>query len=101
MSQQSRPRPMRMTICDLCDHEIASDGSDHDNRASLQHGFRRQTAETRALWLRWPRGSWLRTASWEARSAPENQEREWDFHVDCIARLVSDNVGIYADQKGA
>ena len=93
MSHQLRPVETRLLICDLCNEPIP----DHEpgERGSLTHGYIAHKAEaSRMTWiyLLWPPAGRDRTKSYEWRQQPENRKREYDFHADCILRLVEANL---------
>lgn len=91
MSSATRPKATRMTVCDLCDEEIL-DGQP-DETGSLTNGYIAHPVnmpKTRHVWLMWPPGGRKRKASYEdKRRDPEQfRERRYDFHAECILRLV-------------
>lgn len=99
MSQTYRPKPVYMTICDLCRGEVVAT-SNPDIAGSLGHGYGVYvTSSTKRAFLHWPVGSWLRRASWEEKRKPENLERRYDFHVACIVKLVEANLGSMAERR--
>jgi hypothetical protein len=104
MSRQSRPVPTSLLICDLCNEEI--DTEHPGERGSLTHGFiahKVVVPATKWAWLHWPPAGRERGKPWEWKRQPENRERAYDFHADCILRLVEANLfyPIKTDQKEA
>lgn len=84
-----------MTVCDLCNEEIP-DGTP-DEAGSLTHGYiahRVESPKTKHAWLRWPPSSRERKTDLRRRMADPEQflERAYDFHAECILRLVEDAV---------
>lgn len=101
MTQTTRPKPTYMTVCDLCDEEIPK--GQPGEGGSLTHGFiahKVQMPRTKWVWLLWPPANRERRMSWEAKQKPENQERRFDFHADCILRLVEDAVQARTEGAG-
>lgn len=102
MSAQTRPKPTRMTVCDLCDGEIP-DGEPGE-RGSLTAGWiahpvivgDRPTGWRRTMhaWLQWPPAGRERRVPLKDRLAdPETyRQRTYDFHADCILRVVEDAI---------
>lgn len=93
MTITRRPKPTLMTVCDLCDKEIAEGRP--DEAGSLTRGWIAHKVEmprTKRAWLLWPPDSRKRRQSWEQRQRPENRERRYDFHADCILHLVEDAI---------
>jgi hypothetical protein len=89
MTQTHRPKPTFMTVCDLCDEEIP-EGQPGEG-GSLTHGWiahRVEMPRTKRVWLLWPPGERKRRQTWQEQQKPENRERRYDFHADCILRLV-------------
>ncbi|HLV43713.1 MAG TPA: hypothetical protein VKY39_02055 [Aggregatilineales bacterium] len=85
MSQQTRQKLTRMTVCDLCDEEIP-EGTHPMDTASLSHGYiaNRVTERTKRVWFRWPdlnRSGMSRTREDEKRA--REMRVEWDFHAQC------------------
>ena len=106
MSSQMRPRETLMTVCDLCDEPITTDN--HARKASLVHGYGGvATPEERArvgwwylLWhpRDWPGG---RAPRWEEGRWPENTYRHYDFHTECILKLVETAIAHRENQARA
>lgn len=93
MTRTERPRPTAMTVCDLCDEEIP-DGQPGEG-GSLTHGWiarRVEIPRTKRAWLLWPPANRKRRMPWEEKRKPENRERRYDFHADCILHLVEDAI---------
>lgn len=93
MSRQKRPVPTILLICDLCNEEI--DDEHPGERGSLTHGFIAHKVETPIIkyaYLIWPPAGRDRLKDHKWRSAPENKQRQYDFHADCILRLVEANL---------
>jgi len=88
MSEQIRPVQTRVEVCDLCG-EILPKGEPGE-RGSLTAGFiaHRVTPSTKRAWLHWPPAGRERRMSWEDKRKPENRTRTYDFHADCILKLV-------------
>lgn len=75
-----------MTVCDLCDKEIPE--GQPDEGGSLTEGYIAHSVKapkTRHAWLLWPPPS--RKRNRRADQEPE-QYRRYDFHAECILRLV-------------
>lgn len=81
MSRQARAVETTVTVCDLCDKPIPDD-LEAEERGSLTHGFLAYPVEVRTkhAYLIWPR---------RKRGGPHVIERHYDFHADCIGRLVA------------
>ncbi len=92
MSKGTVRRDVGATLCDLCGEEIPENAPGESG--SLTHGWLAHpiTPETKHAWLRWPSGERLRTLPWEKRRLPENLTRTYDFHAECILRLVESNL---------
>ncbi|MEV2277752.1 hypothetical protein AB0I72_19410 [Nocardiopsis sp. NPDC049922] len=93
MAKAVRPKPTHMTVCDICDEEIP-DGEPGEV-GSLTHGFIAHRVEMPSTtWARlfWPPAGRDRRIGWEQRQKPENRPRRYDFHADCILRLVEDAI---------
>lgn len=93
MSVTHRPKPTLMTICDLCNEEIP-DG-EPDETGSLTRGWIAHKVEiprTKKVWLLWPPDGRKRRQSWKEQQKPENSQRRYDFHADCILHLVEDAI---------
>ena len=98
MSTQTRAKPTRMTVCDLCDKEISD--TEPGEIGSLTHGWLahqvvvgdRPTGWQKTLhaWLQWPPAGRERRVSLERRLADPEQyrQRRYDFHAECILRVV-------------
>ena len=98
MSTDTRPKPTHMTVCDLCDREIP-DGHPGE-RGSLTYGWlahkvemgERPTGWRRTLhaWILWPPAERTRLNRYEKlRADPEQyRQRKYDFHAECILRVV-------------
>lgn len=101
MSRQSRPVPTQLLVCDLCNEEINE--SEPGERGSLTHGFiaHKVTSQTKWAWLYWPPAGRERGKPWEWKRQPENRERTYDFHADCILRLVEANLYDFNNPKEA
>jgi hypothetical protein len=88
VSTESRPVAQLVTVCDLCG-ETLPDDLDAMERGSLTHGFLSHSVHlgvsgrTKHAWLIWPR---------RKRLGPAVREVHYDFHADCIGRLVEDAV---------
>lgn len=84
-----------MTVCDLCDKEIP-DGQP-DEVGSVTHGYIAhpvKAPKTRHAWLLWPPPSRKRGSSPAQRLSDPDQfrERRYDFHAECILRLVENAI---------
>ena len=94
MSTAERPKATRMTICDLCDKEIP-DGTP-DETGSITAGYIEHpvTPKTKHVWLRWPPPSRSRRSTLRDRldRPREYHVRVYDFHAECILRLVEEAV---------
>ena len=93
MSYTTRPKPTHMTVCDLCDEEI-HEGQPGES-GSLTTGWIAHKVEmprTKRAWLLWPPDLRKRKWTWEQSQKPENRQRRYDFHADCILRLVEDAI---------
>lgn len=96
MSTDTRLRPTRMTVCDLCDEEIVNDGNTHGEAASLNvsgslgHGYgpEADVPKQRRVWLYWPPAGRDRLMDWKEKKAPRNAPRRYDFHAQCILDLI-------------
>ncbi|MFG3340553.1 hypothetical protein [Glycomyces sp. NPDC048151] len=101
MTQTHRPKPTFMTVCDLCDEEIPEGRPDEGG--SLTDGWIARKVEmprTKRVWLLWPPDLRKRRQSWEEQQKPENRQRRYDFHADCILHLVEDAVQQRLGTKG-
>lgn len=49
---------------------------------------RQATTETKVMRMRWPSSRWRQKASFEETRKPENRQREYDFHGECLLNLV-------------
>lgn len=94
MSTQSRPIPTRVDVCDLCDQVIPDDPP--DERGSLTWGYiaHRVTAKTKHAWLSWPPGG---RSTGRNVSRPREPYRHYDFHAECILRLVEEAIAARKD----
>lgn len=96
MSHATIPKPTQAIICDLCGEEIPEETyqGGHDHRGTVTRGWigHPVTSRTKHAWLMWPPGSWKRTKSWEEMQKPENSDRTYDFHGECIVALVEANL---------
>ena len=83
MSATTRPVAQQVTVCDLCDEIIPE--VEPAERGSLTWGYIAHpvTNQTKRVWLIWPR---------RKRTAPPVQEKHYDFHADCVGRLITDAV---------
>jgi len=93
MSEAILSKPTRATVCDLCGKEIEK--HEHSTEVgSLTHGYiaHSVTSKTKYAWLRWPSPEWFRKADWKDKQKPENRERQYDFHGQCIVDLVEANL---------
>lgn len=93
MSSQMRPQQTLMTVCDLCDEPITSEN--HARNASLVHGYgsfdgAAGKPKAKAWYLLWNPRNWPggRAPRWEESRLPENTYRHYDFHTECILKLV-------------
>ena len=88
MSYQRRPITTGVTVCDLC-NEVIPQATEASEKGSLTHGYLSHTvtAETKHAWLIWP------------RSDPRVVEKHYDFHADCIGRLVENAVAERAERE--
>lgn len=102
MSAETRPKPTHIIACDICGEEIPEStyrgGRDHRGTLTREgHGVytgsvlfgwiaRTVSNVTARAHLTWPPPSWSRTKKWDERPAP----RTYDFHGECILRLVED-----------
>lgn len=99
MSNQTRAVPTQVVVCDLCDG-VLKDGDNNLKRASLVHGYggmpHAEKAKARAWHLRWSPSDWVgrhRPTFEEQRSNEERyRTREYDFHTECLLRLVEDKI---------
>jgi hypothetical protein len=93
MSEGTKPTTTRITVCDLCGKEIEGEPGE---RGSLTHGFvarRVEMPRTKWAFLNWPPAGRTRRMPWRKQQEPRNQPRTYDFHADCILRLVENAVG--------
>lgn len=101
MSRQKRPVETVLRICDLCNGEIP-EHLEAGERGSITRGFiahKVRVPETKWAWLTWPPAGRERRKNWEWSQRPENRPRQYDFHGDCILRLVEDNFGVYENEE--
>lgn len=89
MSEQRRPKATRMTICDLCDGEIPEGKPDETGSLTTGYIAHPVTPKTKRAWLAWPPGGRKREGRW---NATDLKERRYDFHAECILRLVEANL---------
>jgi len=99
MTEALRPKEIMMTICDLCGEVIPE--SRPEERGSLSWGDNgpKVTRRTRHVWFSWPSSNWRRTHTVEERMRPENHYRTYDFHTECILKLVEANLYAHEDGK--
>lgn len=102
MSETTRPKPTRMTVCDLCDQELPKE--EPGEGGSLTAGWIDHKVElprTKIARLIWPPANRELRQTWKERTAPENRKRHFDFHADCILRLVEDAIAARTAQGDA
>jgi hypothetical protein len=99
MTEALRPKEIMMTICDLCGEVIPEVPT--EERGSLTFGYngRKVTRSTKHVWFGWPSAHWRRNHTVEERMRPENQTRSYDFHTECILKLVEANLYAHEDGK--
>lgn len=92
MTQKIRSTPTLVTVCDLCNEEITD--QQRGDGGELLHGHKRTPVTEKTGWARmyWPTSNWSRKRDWRETSKPENQPRQYDFHGECIVRLVQEAV---------
>ena len=101
MSQDTRPKPTRMTICDLCDQEM-DDSENPGESGSLTDGWIAHKVEmprTSRVWLIWPPAGRDRLMSHTESRRPRNFPRRYDFHAQCILKTIETAVAYR--QQGA
>ncbi len=110
MSTAYRDKPQYVTVCDLCDGEI-DNGNRHDEWGSLLRGASGPpvTERTKTFQLFWPSGSRQRSRAGKpihgrgnkrgAYFDPQYTERQYDFHAECILRLVEHSVALREDSR--
>ena len=92
MSRQSRPVPTLLTICDLCNEEIAEEQP--HRRSSLVHGYGGYPERERATawYLLWDPRNWPGRGEPSYEQCRDNPERwgyrHYDFHTECLLELV-------------
>lgn len=99
MSNQTRAIPTPVVVCDLCDEVLKDDGNNL-KRASLVHGYggvpREEKPKARAWHLRWSPSDWTgpHRPTFEEQRANEERyrTRTYDFHAECLLRLVEDAI---------
>lgn len=105
MSTQTRDKPTTLTVCDLCDKEIADHHKDGGYEyGSLMHGQggRARPAEsTTKVTLWWDPRTWPGRRHHQVRQWPEEDQKQVrrDFHGRCIVRLVRENLNVYAEEQ--
>lgn len=88
MSIQTRAKPTSLTICDLCDKEINPQADDDYGDLFAGYGRGPVTEKTGHARMWWPTSKWSRRRDWKETQRPENRGRRYDFHGECIVRLV-------------
>lgn len=92
MASEIRPVPTTVVVCDICGEPIPED-TDPTERGSLLAGYiaRPVTPRTRWAWLDWPSNATGVTRRRAAKAGREYlPQRRYDFHGECITRLVTE-----------
>lgn len=97
MSYATRPKPVGMMVCDLCDEEIP-EGHEKQLSGSLIGGYISYTPSplTEHVWF----ATWFadRLKNWRHSHARPNADgKKYDFHYRCIERLVREAVEARAE----
>lgn len=92
MADVVRPQPTLVTVCDLCGEVIPEASSEERGSLMWGYGSNHVTRRTKYVWFKWPSSDWRRKHSVEERMKPENQQRNYDFHAECILKLVEANL---------
>jgi hypothetical protein len=84
MTETFRPVSMLVTVCDLCDKVIPK--LDTDEVGSLTYGYLipKVLPHTKTVRLLWPPDGRKRRLDWKELQEPENRERRYDFHAQCV-----------------
>jgi hypothetical protein len=96
MSYGTRSKPQPVTLCDICDEEIADEP--HGARASLVDAYYpKAPAGKRVSWwyLLWNPRNWTgrRGPSFEeAHQNPRWRYRHYDMHVECLLPLIEHHI---------
>jgi hypothetical protein len=94
VSHAVRPKPVAMTVCDLCDKEIGEDRMKQIAGKLAGHFINPDASSKtpRVYFLTWLKEQ-LTPAAWppgHALGTPRG--RSYDFHYECIERLVREAV---------
>lgn len=96
MSYRPVSKQIYVHVCDLCGEEIP-EVEDAHLRGSVTSGYiaHKVTNRTKRAWLKWPPDAAY------LRPKPEGKPREYDFHGECIVRLVEANLFDFAASEGS
>lgn len=92
MTRETRAVATRVLVCDLCNEQIPE--GEPGETGSITAGWIAHpvTPTTKRVWLLWPPGGRRRRMDWQESRKPENRHRQYDFHADCILRLIEANL---------
>lgn len=100
MSNQLRPKPTHVVVCDLCGKEIPEYDKQEQGGLTYSgyyHGGPVIIPKTKKVSFSWPGSERRRKMTYEEERLPENRPRQYDFHAQCILDLVEAN--LYKDKK--
>jgi len=96
MSNQQRPVPTTVTVCDLCGEVLPGKNDyEYDETGSVTRGHNGVPVETprvKRAFLQWP-PAWRQYYPRRHRYTDEEMKpKRYDFHAECILNLVEANL---------